>query len=284
MLIKKFRPFIALILFLFIQWQFNVIESQITIYTIVGILALYSLFELAKYLIILHGRKEIPVFNISRLYNSNPIYPLNSDNEKRAACSESLYLITETSSKKEGVTYTNSLEQLDMSNAEIIKDEKLFVEASWEINDDKSLRKVLRKLIANANSCSTIYLDAIENKDQYIKYIQSYDLSFSDIDSCPITGFDLVRASWLTRISFSLGYIDENETREYLNTIGGLIQQQFSSWEQLSASYLIMYLEWNGRLDGILGSVIKEYSAKERVQGTKALLEDSESPFHSLTL
>ncbi|MER3241280.1 hypothetical protein ABUJ53_22715, partial [Salmonella enterica subsp. enterica serovar Derby] len=93
MLIKKFRPFIALILFLFIQWQFNVIESQITIYTIVGILALYSLFELAKYLIILHGRKEIPVFNISKLYNSNPIYPLNSDNEKRAACSESLYLI-----------------------------------------------------------------------------------------------------------------------------------------------------------------------------------------------
>ncbi|EAN6008628.1 DUF1266 domain-containing protein [Salmonella enterica] len=104
------------------------------------------------------------------------------------------------------------------------------------------------------------------------------------MDSCPITGFDLVRASWLTRISFSLGYIDENETREYLNTIGGLIQQQFSSWEQLSASYLIMYLEWNGRLDGILGSVIKEYSAKERVQGTKALLEDSESSFHSLTL
>lgn len=44
MLIKKYRPFIALILFLFIQWQLNVIESQITIYTIVGILALYSLF------------------------------------------------------------------------------------------------------------------------------------------------------------------------------------------------------------------------------------------------
>lgn len=247
-----------------------------------GVLALYSLYELAKYLIILRGRKETPVFYISKLYNQNPIYSLNSDNEKRAAYSEALYLITETSAKTVGSTYINSLEQLDINNAEIIKDIKLSLDASWEIDSDKSLRKVLRKLIANAESCSTIYMGAIGDKDKYIKYLQSYGLSLPNFDSIPITGFDLVRASWLTRISFSIGYIDENETRENLNVIGEYLQQQFTSWEQLSASYLIMYLEWNGRLDGILGSVMKEYSAKERVLGTKALLEDHASPFHTL--
>lgn len=192
-----------------------------------------------------------------------------------------MYLITETSGNTVGSTYINSLEQLNINNAEIIKDAKLSLDVSWEIDNDKSLRKVLRKLIANAESCSTIHMDIIENKDRYIKYLQSYGLSFPHIDSIPVTGFDLVRASWLTRISFSIGYIDENETREYLNAIGELLQQQFTSWEQLSASYLIMYLEWNGQLNGILGSVM-EYSAKERVLGTKTLLEDSESPFHSL--
>lgn len=282
MLVKKFRPLIALIIFGLAQWHFNFIESQATFYIIVGVLALYSLYELAKYLIILRGRKETPVFYISKLYNQNPIYSLNSDNEKRAAYSEALYLITETSAKTVGSTYINSLEQLDINNAEIIKDIKLSLDASWEIDSDKSLRKVLRKLIANAESCSTIYMGAIGDKDKYIKYLQSYGLSLPNFDSIPITGFDLVRASWLTRISFSIGYIDENETRENLNVIGEYLQQQFTSWEQLSASYLIMYLEWNGRLDGILGSVMKEYSAKERVLGTKALLEDHASPFHSL--
>ncbi|WP_065355821.1 DUF1266 domain-containing protein [Kluyvera georgiana] len=281
MWVKKFRPLIALIIFLFAQWQFNFVENKATFYIIVGILALYSLFELAKYLIILRGRKETPVFNISKLYNQNSIHSLNSDNEKRAAYSEALYLITETSGNTVGSTYINSLEQLNINNAEIIKDAKLSLDVSWEIDNDKSLRKVLRKLIANAESCSTIHMDIIENKDRYIKYLQSYGLSFPHIDSIPVTGFDLVRASWLTRISFSIGYIDENETREYLNAIGELLQQQFTSWEQLSASYLIMYLEWNGQLNGILGSVM-EYSAKERVLGTKTLLEDSESPFHSL--
>lgn len=281
MWVKKFRPLIALIIFLFAQWQFNFVENKATFYIIVGILALYSLFELAKYLIILRGRKETPVFNISKLYNQNSIHSLNSDNEKRAAYSEALYLITETSGNTVGSTYINSLEQLNINNAEIIKDAKLSLDVSWEIDNDKSLRKVLRKLIANAESCSTIHMDIIENKDRYIKYLQSYGLSFPHIDSIPVTGFDLVRASWLTHISFSIGYIDENETREYLNAIGELLQQQFTSWEQLSASYLIMYLEWNGQLNGILGSVM-EYSAKERVLGTKTLLEDSESPFHSL--
>lgn len=283
MLVKKFRPLIALFIFLFAQWQFNFVESKATFYIIVGILVLYSLFELAKYIIILRGRKEIPVFNISKLYNQDPIHSLNLANEKRSAYSEALYLITETSGKTVGSTYINSLEQLNINNSEIIKDAKLSLDVSWEIDDDKSLRKILKKLITNAESCSTIHMDIIEDKDRYIKYLQSYGLSFPHIESIPVTGFDLVRASWLTRVSFSIGYIDENETREYLNTIGELLQQQFTSWEQLSASYLIMYLEWNGRLDGILGSVMKEYSAKERVLGTKALLEDSASPFHTLS-
>ncbi|WP_052284853.1 DUF1266 domain-containing protein [Kluyvera genomosp. 1] len=154
--------------------------------------------------------------------------------------------------------------------------------ASWDIDNDRKLRKAIRKLINHSIVSSHSYLNDVSAKERYIGYLQQQGLCFHNIDACPITGFDLVRASWLTRIGFSVGYIDEQEAREFLNIIGELIEQQFSSWEQLTVSYLVMYLEWNGAWKGALGMLRMPLVASNHFQGAKLLLGDNNSPFRTV--
>lgn len=272
-------PLIALLACEAIERQFTFAEGK-SLYLIVnGLLIAWLLLAIARYFMNAHATKKMPEFAIAKLYNANPAYPLITDNERRAACAEALYLIGETSVHHASISYVNSLEQLDLNNEEDIKEARLLMSCAWNIDGDRALRKTLRQLITRATSRADITMKNIAAKERYIAFMQKQGLPFQNVDACSSTGFDLVRASWLARIGFSVGYIDELEARSFLNIIGGLIQQQYSSWEQLTASYLMMYLEWDRGLKNMPGSLLSRLVAKERILGARLLLEDEASPF-----
>lgn len=275
-------PTIILVVGVIAQSKFNLIGNHLAFHIITGALMAWIVFSLLLHVRASYHHRDIPEFVISQLYNTQPCYPLTSPNEQRSACAESLFLIAETGRYSTSISYVNSLEQLDLNNLEDVKEARYLMSTSWDIDNDRKLRKIIRTLINNSIASSHSSLDAVAAKDRYIYFLQQQGLTFQNVDACPMTGFDLVRASWLTRIGFSIGYIDEQEAREFLNTIGELIQQQFSSWEQLTASYLIMYLEWNGAWKGALGVLRTGFVASHRFQGAKLLLEDNDSPFRTL--
>ncbi|MFV0263828.1 MAG: DUF1266 domain-containing protein [Kluyvera sp.] len=279
MALKIAAPLIVFLACETIERLFNLAEYKDIYHAINGIIFAWLLLAIVRYLLTSQAEKETPEFAIAKLYNAKPVYPLITDNERRAACAEALYLIGETSVHHASISYVNSLEQLDLNNNDDIKEARLLMSTTWNIDCDRALRKTLRQLITSATSCADIPMKSIAAKERYMTFLQNQGLPFQDVDTCPITGYDLVRASWLARIGFSVGYIDEQEARDFLNIIGELIQQQYSSWEQLTASYLMMYLEWNGGLKGVLGGLLSGLVAKDRILGARILLEDAASPF-----
>lgn len=279
MAFKIATPLIALLACETIERQLTLAEGE-SLYLIVnGLLMAWLLLAISRYFMNAHAKKKMPEFAIGKLYNANPAYPLRTDNERHAACAEALYLIGETSVHHASISYVNSLEQLDLSNEDDIKEARLLMSCAWNIDGDRALRKALCQLITRATSRADITMKNIAAKERYIAFLQKQGLPFQNVDACSITGYDLVRASWLARIGFSVGYIDELEARSFLNIIGGLIQQQYSSWEQLTASYLMMYLEWDCGLKNMPGSLLSRLVAKERILGARLLLEDEASPF-----
>lgn len=274
-------PIVILIIGGIAQARFHLINNHFIFHVFTWGLMAWAAFSLVLHVFASSRSKELPEFVIGQLYNTQPCYPLKSAGEQRAACAESLFLIGDTGRYPTSISYINSLEQLDLTNQEDIKEARLLMNTAWDIDNDRKLRKVIRKLINNSIDFSHFYLNSVAAKERYIDFLQQQGLPFQNVDACPITGFDLVRASWLTRIGFSVGYIDEREARGFLNIIGDLIQQQFSSWEQLTASYLIMYLEWNGAWKGALGVLRTPFVAKNHFQGAKLLLEDNNSPFRT---
>lgn len=271
--------FFVFILFEVVQWQFKIISYKPAYHLIHTLLLVWVLFTIVRYIILAKSPEGPHDLTVDKLYNATPLYPLRSKNERRAACAESLYLIGETANSQTSISYINSLEQLDMNNREDVKEARLLMRTLWNIDSDRSLRKQLHQLMTSATACADISLATLATKERYITFLQRQGLPFQNIDACPMTGYDLVRASWLARMGFSVGYLEEQETRDFINTVGELIDQQYASWEQLTASYLIMYLEWNGGLKGILGGLAAHLAAKESVQGAKLLLEDNASPF-----
>ncbi|BBT72008.1 MULTISPECIES: DUF1266 domain-containing protein [Enterobacteriaceae] len=259
--------------------QFNLFPSKSIYHTVYGLVLVWLLLAIILHFMTTRRSEQTTPFAIAKLYNTRPVYPLRTDNERLAACAEALFLISETANPHPSISYINSLEQLDLNNVEDIKDARLLMSSAWNIDGDRALRKMLNKLITRATSGANIPMATIAGKERYIAFLQHQGLPFQDIDACPITGFDLVRASCLVRIGFSVGYIDEQEARSFLNIVGELIARQFTSWEQLTASYLVMYLEWNGGVKGPLGVLLSWFGPRNRILGARLLLEDDASPF-----
>lgn len=282
MLRKIAWPVVILIIASVVQNKYDVIDNHFIFHILTWGLMAWAVFAVVRHASALYRSREVPEFVIDQLYNTQPCYPLKSAGEQRAACAESLCLIGDTGRFPASISYINSLEQLDLTNQDDIKEARLLMNASWDIDNDRKLRKAIRKLINHSVVSSHSYLNNVAAKERYIDFLQQQGLCFHNVDACPITGFDLVRASWLTRIGFSVGYIDEQEAREFLNIIGELIQQQFSSWEQLTVSYLVMYLEWNGAWKGALGVLRTPFVASNHFLGAKLLLEDNNSPFRTV--
>ncbi|HDT6508491.1 TPA: DUF1266 domain-containing protein [Klebsiella aerogenes] len=276
--VKRFRALIALCVLLVAQWQFNFIGYQLAFYILMGILGAFAIYEILRFVVILRLRKQVPDLKLSYLTNLHPRYTLNSESERRAAMASALYLISETTTNGPSTSYVNSLETLDMENADLVKLNRLDIEAAWDISNGDAMREMINELIERAQTYEATSLQVLGKQERYQRYFAGYGLVLSDIESHPVTGFDIVRAAWMVRAGFSIGFLTEEAARGYLALIGELLAKQFVSWESLAVSYLVTYSEWNGGLQDDVGMTMKEYMLKERIIGVKLLLEDSDSP------
>lgn len=277
---KKYVIIIAFFAFMVAHYQYNYVDNDTSFYIIAGVLLLGSLWMVIMFLLAWKLERMEPEFHLDKMLNKKIQFQFNTEKESFSSVAESFYMITET----EGTTghcYINSLEVTDLDNQEAVNDLNNSLGASWDINSNRDAINQIKALIESAEKYPEVKISeimTIKEIEDYRKYISSYQLTILLKGSEAISAFNLIRASWLVRASFSCGYLNEFQAREYITKISHLIRQQFSSWEELAASYLVMYLEWNGGLNGMLGNVIKKYAAKERVLGAKFLFDSPNSP------
>ncbi|MBK5145262.1 DUF1266 domain-containing protein [Budviciaceae bacterium BWR-B9] len=281
-MLKRIRIIIVFIIFLIAHYQYNFVDNDWAFYIVAGVLLIGSLWEISKFFLAQKLKRTEPEFDLSKMKNDTVNFQLITEGEIFAALAESFYMITETTGAT-GECYINSLETLDLDNKDAVKNLKYSIAASWDIENAKSAVSQIKALIHSAEEQPYLTLSDIKEPAEiaaYSDYLSRYNLNVSLKGSESISIYNLIRASWLARSSFSCGYIDESQAREYLIKISGLIRQQTNSWEELAKSYLVMYLDWNGGLSGTIGHIMKDYMAKERILGAKLLLESINSPIN----
>ncbi|WMD18439.1 DUF1266 domain-containing protein [Achromobacter seleniivolatilans] len=277
---KSVRLTLALVVFLIAHFQFGLVDDKIAFYIFLVVLSVGALWEMGKIFLKWKLKRTIPEFDLSKLKNPAPKFALRAASERFSAAAESLYMVTETTGAT-GDCYVNSLEILNFDDKEAKKILGYSMESSWDITSGATAMLQIDHLLTSATEGAHLTLGDVHDNEtlqRFRDYLASHQSAALPQGNEVVTAFDLIRASWLARASFSCGHLTENEAQGYLATTGMLIQQQFSSWRELAASYLIGYLAWNGGLDDALSSVMKEYSAKERVLGVNLVLGNEASP------
>lgn len=277
---KSVRLTLAFVAFLIAHFQFGLVDDKIAFYIFLVVLGVGALWEMGKIFLTWKLKRTTPEFDLSKLQNPAPKFELRAPQERFSAAAESFYMVTETTGAT-GDCYVNSLEILNVDDKEAKKILGYSMESSWDITSGATAMLQIDHLLTSATEGAHLTLADVHDKEslqRFRDYLSSYQSTALPQGNEVVTAFDLIRASWLARASFSCGHLTENEAQGYLATTGTLIQQQFSSWRELAASYLIGYLAWNGGLDDALSSVMKEYSAKERVLGVNLVLGNEASP------
>lgn len=201
-----------------------------------------------------HKIPPLPPIAIEHIHNSQPQYPLNTRFERIAVAAEQF---TALMMPLDGITnYQNTLECFTKShNQAILNIFKEDLAQAWGITDSQSNREQVQELLSRAaNSYNERFSNWSEGGQQILHNLEDYfnqlGLHLGDrstLRNTPISGFDLVRVPILVRRGFMLGYLSEQESRQYLEEAGLYIVRHYPNWKQFAYSYLVSYLEWHYR-------------------------------------
>ncbi|MDG6895624.1 DUF1266 domain-containing protein [Volucribacter amazonae] len=182
-----------------------------------------------------------------------------------------------------GSHFINSLEAFYSTKATaLIEDLKQALEMSWGITGRESALEQIDALWQGANEGAEYDLLASKEGKAYAQAVQDFGFQFACTD-LPVnaSGFDLVRFIYLVRAGFTLGYLDEQETRSALFSAAMFLAHHYRDWQHLAYSYLINFLIWNVASNN--DSMAYNY-ALERVLCANEVLADPYSPLQGTSL
>ncbi|CAB3858466.1 DUF1266 domain-containing protein [Achromobacter deleyi] len=285
MKIKTLRFPLAFIAFLVAHYQFKFVDNDIAFYIVAGVLGVGAMWPLVQLGIRWKLSRTTPEFNLEKLINKVPKVELGSADARLAGLSESLYMVTETTSNAPEC-YINSLEILDLDDQETKKVLGYSIESSWDISNRAEAVQQIEALITEADEEASLTLADVPDvlRTRFQRYLAKYGSTLQPQGNECMTAYNLIRASWLARATFSCGHLDEPTARAYVEQVGRLIPQHFASWNDLAVSYLFGFLHWSDFLNDSALGVMKEYSIRERICGAELLLCAQNSPFYGKSL
>ncbi len=145
------------------------------------------------------------------------------------------------------------------------------LEKQLGITDAKSARSNLEKLSTLAYSFlqheKTSFIELEVNKTKVNSVASSYIHRVGNINDT--YAWDVVRLSALTKWSYRLNYISEDDFTYFMQLCCAIVHERGESWEQLTYSFLL-----GRRLDG--------YDNKDIAPYAKQLLFDRNSPYKAV--
>ncbi|AEA43018.1 DUF1266 domain-containing protein [Fluviicola taffensis] len=168
--------------------------------------------------------------------------------------------------------YLNSYET-GLNKSDILK----LVETYWEISDQDQAIEILQSLHnRNEDENMDIVYKAFEDKENYVAILKSnlpdeegvfeyyLDLfrklnniipelieqkiitTFSQIKKTKDSGWNYGRSVFLARCCYELGYLSENELKEYLAKSYTDLKKYCSTWQEYTTSYIVGRALWGG--------------------------------------
>lgn len=195
---------------------------------------------LIKYIVPLEKR---PYLAIGALYNLHPY--------RTAECLKSFIMqkpeIFDESKK-------NTKDFWGVTDAASAKEKLDFILYKGARNDPQYLEsqeKIIAQLNGRAERTHEIDL-LIEDANSIIFSLKYVDVPNDLIDPTAITnctkisGWDYIRGVSWAQDFYNLGYLTEDEAWEYIIPFGKLVKEDFTSWEELAASFLVGRYIWSG--------------------------------------
>ncbi|MDR6969555.1 hypothetical protein J2X31_003588 [Flavobacterium arsenatis] len=194
-------------------------------------------------------------------------------NEKNAVNGQLLdHLLVGSMYAEQQSAYLNSYET--GLNTSIIKE---LVESYWDIYSKEDALLILQDLHdRNQDNYLDIVYKAFEDKENYVQILKSdlpnekevfeYYLNlyrklnnivpeliehkvitnFSEIKKTKDSGWNYGRATFLARCCFELGYLTENELKDYLEKTYKALKINCSTWKEYTTSYIFGRAIWGG--------------------------------------
>jgi hypothetical protein len=193
--------------------------------------------------------------------------------------------------------YLNSYET-GLKQSDVLK----LVETYWEISDRDQAIEVLQSLhTRNNDENMDIVYKAMEDKENYVAILKSnlpdedgafeyyLDLfrtlnnvlpelieqniitTFSQVKKTKDSGWNYGRGVFLARCCYELGYLSENELKEYLAKSYTELKKYCSTWQEYTMSYIFGRAIWGGANNSGM------------VQIAKDLLDNDNSPLKNKT-
>lgn len=133
-----------------------------------------------------------------------------------------------------------------------------------------------RKVIANFKNVALGEQWDIRNRQQGLETIHELVEKHAGRYDTLYAGWDLCRATQLLGMMYLVKMIDREELDMEFSKTGKVIQQQFSSWDEMAESYLDGYEAWMGRVDSPTAA---QNAAARRRNIFKRLKENPDGPY-----
>lgn len=288
---------IALGLYLYYPSALEKIPNWLLI-TLLVIFGLYTVWKTFWGVISIMSSHDDYAVPFALLETDNPQYPIKTDAEHIALLAAGLYESSDIAvSDKENVKalhadplfkpahrlqyksyfYLNALEYgSDPKNEGGLADS---IELSWGIHDRETALEQLNALWNDALSAEDISIADYPNTKEYTKFIEELGLTFKDENKqTNLSGFDIIRFIYISRVSFVCGYINEEELRDFLAQAGAFIKANYANWEELAYSYLVTFIDWAKNTN------VDYFVIRERVICVKAYLTSEVSQLRKTSL
>ncbi|MBE2893680.1 DUF1266 domain-containing protein [Spirabiliibacterium falconis] len=301
--LKQFNFFMPLLASLFLCYFTFISPSQTVPYWLlligVVILGLYTTFKVFLSLVFVkRANQPLGRCFFGTLHTAKPHFALKNKAEEFATLAESLYEVTLICSNQNSALielarnphyaltgtdamYLNALEGLKSHDAGFTG-LKALLQTSWSVTDGDSAMKAMQTLWQSVLRQEEQMIASIPHFTKYDQCLRDFGYEINPQDThVNSAGSDLVQFIWLTRACFTLGFINENETRNMLRAAAVYLAGNYQTWQQLAYSYLITFIDWAARakLDVLAYSLVKQ-----RIFAVTQLFNDANSPLHGVKL